>query len=119
MRVEPIDAIASMRLAGRFGFSGGYGLVRHGKGRFGFYHVYAGIYQMQTSLQGKFLSKVAFYTPTNPRTTAQQAQRAKYAAAVGAYRALTDLQKASYNKAGNARGMRGYVYFMQIYLRTH
>jgi hypothetical protein len=118
-RIAQIDALYSLKTSGKFGYSGGFGMLRLGKARYSFYHKLCGIYHTQTSSTGKFQAIVNFYTPTNPRTPAQQAQRAKYGAAVGAYRALTDAQKKAYSKAGSTRGLRGYEYFVQKYLRSH
>jgi len=118
-RVAPIDALVSLKTIGRFGYSGGYGVMRHGRARHGFYSKYAGIYFTQTTPYERYPAIKQFYTPTNPRTPAQQAQRHKFGVAVGAYRALTDTQKKYYSKAGSARQLTGYVYFMQKYLRSH
>jgi len=118
-RVAPIDALVSLKTTGKFGYSGGFGMLRNGKARYGFYHKWCGIYHIQTSSTGKFQAIVNFYTPTNPRTPAQQAQRARYGAAIGAYRALTDAQKKYYAKAGSTRGLRGYEYFVKKYILAH
>lgn len=119
MRVEPKDQLFNLKMTGRFGYSGGYGLMRNGRKRNGFYSQYSGIYFTQTTPYQRYQAVKPFYTPTNPRTTAQQAQRAKFGAAIGAYRALTDIQKASYSKRGIRYQLSGYVFFMQTYLRSH
>ena len=60
--------------------------------------------------------KQAFYTPTNPQTEAQQANRQKYADAIVAWQALTLEQKAVYNKKAVGLHMSGYNLFIREYM---
>jgi len=57
-----------------------------------------------------------YYTPKNPRTEAQQAQRGKLAAGVLAWQGLTDEQKNQYNEKAKGKGMSGYNLFLKEYL---
>lgn len=74
-----------------------------------------GIWQMRMTKRGKVPIRMKFYTPTNPRTSAQQANRAKFAAAMAAWGALTSDQKAVYNERAKKRQMFGWGLFIREY----
>lgn len=74
-----------------------------------------GIYQMRMTKQGKRPVRMAFYTPTNPQTTAQQANRQKFADAMSAWSSLTAPQKAEYNERAKKRQMFGWGLFIREY----
>lgn len=74
-----------------------------------------GIYQSRMTQQGKKSFKLRFYTPTNPQTAPQQANRAKFAAAMTAWKALTDEQKAPYTIRAKKLGMFGRNLFIREY----
>lgn len=76
-----------------------------------------GIYQMRMTRRGKVPIRMKFYSPTNPQTVAQQANRAKYTDAVSAWQNLTDEEKTFYNKEGLKRRKRGYDYFRSLHLK--
>jgi hypothetical protein len=72
-----------------------------------------GIYQMRKMKKGKGYVKMKFYTPTNPRTEAQQANRQKFANAMSAWGSLTDEQKQAYIKRAKTRNMFGWGLFIR------
>ena len=78
-----------------------------------------GIYQMRMTKRGKVPIKMKFYTPTNPQTVAQQANRAKFAAGMAAWSALTPEQKLAYNKSSRKRQMFGWGYFLREYFKNN
>lgn len=78
-----------------------------------------GIYQMRQTLTGKRPIKMAFYTPTNPQTTAQEANRAKFAAAMSAWGSLTESEKTAYNIRAKKRGLFGWNLFIRDYYQNN
>lgn len=78
-----------------------------------------GIYQMRMTLRGKVPIKMKFYTPTNPRTTAQQANRQKFADAMTAWHGLTSEEKAKYNKRARKMRMFGRNLFIREYYQSN
>lgn len=79
----------------------------------------AGIYQMRKCLEGKIPIKMVFYRPTNPRTSLQQANRAKIRDAVIAWSLLTDNQKNVYRERAKTWHYWGYHLFVSEYLKSH
>ena len=78
-----------------------------------------GIYQMRMTKRGKVPVKMKFYGPTNPRTPAQEANRAKFAAAMVAWQALTPEEKGVYNKRAKKRSMFGWGLFIREYYQAN
>lgn len=78
-----------------------------------------GIYQMRMTLRGKRPIKMKYYTPTNPQTEAQQANRAKFTTAMSLWGALTSEQKASYNTRAKRRNMFGWGLFIREYYQSN
>lgn len=78
-----------------------------------------GIYQVRTRFGRRTQVKEKFYTPTNPQTPAQQANRQKFANGVTAWNNLTDQQKAVYNEKAKRENFYGYNIFMREYLLSH
>lgn len=77
-----------------------------------------GIYQQRKCRSGRETIKMKFYTPSNPRTPAQQANRQKFAAAMLAWRSLTPEQREWYNKEGEKLKLYGVNLFLRNYLST-
>lgn len=76
-----------------------------------------GIYQRRTTkLRGRRSIKMVFYSPTNPRTPAQQANRQRMVQGVPAWLALTDEQKAVYNERAKKLPFSGYNLFMREFV---
>ena len=59
------------------------------------------------------------YTPQNPQTVPQQANRQKYADSIIAWQALTPEQKENEHKKASKLAKRGYDLFRSVYLLTH
>ena len=57
-----------------------------------------------------------YYITRNPRTVLQQANRAKYAAAVAAWKALTPEEKMVYNERAKGLVMSGYNLFIREFM---
>lgn len=74
-----------------------------------------GIYQMRMTKRGKIPIKMRFYTPTNPQTEAQQANRQKFADAMSAWQSLTPSEKDAYNERARKRQMFGRNLFIREY----
>ncbi len=78
-----------------------------------------GIWQMRKTKRGKRPIKMKFYRPTNPQTEAQQANRAKFAAAMAAWQALSSGDKAVYNARAKKRQMFGWGLFIREYYQAN
>ena len=78
-----------------------------------------GIYQMRKMKIGKRPIKMRFYQPTNPRTTAQQANRQKFADAMTAWGALSSPEKQEYIERAKKSRIIGYNLFVKEYMETH
>lgn len=63
--------------------------------------------------------KMKFYTPTNPQTVAQQANRQKFADAMSAWGSLTDEQKNAYNKRARKLNLFGWNIFIREYYQAN
>lgn len=74
-----------------------------------------GIYQMRMTKRGKIPIKMRFYTPTNPQTVPQQANRQKFADAMSAWQSLTSSEKDAYNERARKRQMFGRNLFIREY----
>lgn len=78
-----------------------------------------GIYQMRMTKRGKVPIRMRFYSPTNPQTVPQEANRAKFAAAVSAWMALTPEEKESYTIRAKKRSMFGWGLFIREYYQSN
>lgn len=78
-----------------------------------------GIYQMRMTKRGKVPVKMKFYTPTNPETPAQQANRTKFANAMSAWQSLSSGDKAVYNARAKKRQMFGWGLFIREYYQAN
>lgn len=78
-----------------------------------------GIWQMRMTKKGKVPVKMKFYTPTNPQTEAQEANRLKFKNAMQAWGSLTDEQKQEYNKRAKKRQMFGWGLFIREYYQAN
>lgn len=78
-----------------------------------------GIYQMRLTKTGKRPIKMKFYTPTNPQTEAQQANRQKFANAMTSWGALTEAQKDSYTERAKKVGLFGWNLFIREYYQNN
>lgn len=78
-----------------------------------------GIYQMRMTKRGKRPIREVFYTPHNPETVPQQANRAKFADAMAAWVALTSEQKKAYTTRAKRRQMFGWGLFIREYYQSN
>lgn len=78
-----------------------------------------GIWQMRMTKRGKVPIRMKFYTPTNPQTELQQANRQKFADAMSAWHSLTDSEKNAYNKRAKHIGLFGRNLFIREYYQQN
>ena len=63
--------------------------------------------------------RMAYYTPTNPRTGKQQAWREIFAEGIAAWHALSEEEKEEWKQKAKKRRMVGQHYFQSIWLKAH
>jgi len=86
--------------------------ARQARGQFGKQF----IFRVRNGVQ----ERLAYYTPTNPQTPAQQAHRQKFAHGVTAWQALPPGEKLFWRDIGNAlRNIPGFNAYLSYYLHTH
>ncbi len=78
-----------------------------------------GIYQKRHSSKGTITAKMQFYQPKNPRSVSQQANRAKFTAAMVAWQDLTEPQKAVYRERAKKRSMFGWGLFIREFYKQN
>jgi len=78
-----------------------------------------GIYQTRHTKKGQVTLKLPFYTPTNPQTEIQQANRTKFADAVAGWMALTPEEKLSYTVRAKKIKLFGWNLFIREYFQSH
>jgi len=113
------DGLNSFRVSKRFSKPNGYGNNIYGYSFYGFSNVYAGIYQQRHGTNRKITVKEKFYSPTNPQTIPQQANRDVFSDAISGWQGLTSEQKLGYNKRAVGRHMSGYNLYIREYMLTH
>lgn len=74
-----------------------------------------GIWQRRHTKTGVRSIKMKFYTPTNPRTELQQANRQKFADAAAAWNSLTEPQKTVYRNRAKRLSLYGWNLFVREY----
>lgn len=79
---------------------------------YGFY----GIYQMRKCKEGKIPILMKFYSPSNPQTEDQQANRSNFANAVSGWQGLSESEKMSYNESAKFLNMSGYNLYIRRYM---
>ena len=113
----PIARLMSMRSNKKIGENSGYGAIDYGYVQYAFPIEYAGIYRTRR-LNGKtYHEKMDFFEQIITHTEAQTTQRTKFANAVTAWQALSDSQKAVYNKKAIGRHMTGNNLFISRYMK--
>lgn len=122
--IATTDGVLSLRQMGKIGEPATYGRAVYGIALFGKSFDRAGIYQMRTCKMGeptvgtKYHYKkrpilMKFYGYDGGNSEAQQAQRAKLAAAVAAWQSLTTEQKEVYHTNAVGLRMTGYNLFLR------
>ncbi len=101
---------------GLFAWLAGFGKSYFAVSYFGDDDELTGIYRTD-NVTGEILHyREPFYIPKNPRSGPQQTHRAKYGAAVGAWRILPLPQKLEYNQKAMGHKMSGYNFFLKEYI---
>lgn len=95
-----------------------YGDQSNGGVEYGFAFCPWGIYQMMSIDGEKFLIRRDFYSPSNPQTAAQQANRGTFSDAVAGWQSLTDAEKKGYNKRAQGKNLSGYNLYISEYMRS-
>lgn len=114
----------------KLGWGNGFGFIRFADAKFGDSNRSAGIYQRRVTgynqtgrIAGRprkgYYVKMRKYRPTNPQTTAQQAQRQKMTDAIISWQGLTNEQQSEYNKRAIKQGRAGYLLYRSEYLKSH
>lgn len=96
-----------------------FGTLSFADSNFGNIFIFSGIYHKIITNRGNEIHRHDYYFPKNPRSEAQQAQRAKYADGVAAWQALTQEQKDVYNERAKRKDFFGYHLFLREYLLSH
>jgi len=103
----------------KLGRSSEYGQRIYGSHKYAEYDHRYGIYAVWTRKGKQINVKLPFYIPTNPRTEAQQANRAIFTAAVLAWQNLTTDQKNGYNEKAKYKHLSGYNLYIREYLLSN
>ncbi len=111
-----VEKIISFEARKRLGYSQLFGTAHFGYTLFGHFDRFAGIYRVWRNGSQKLPQRMVFYWIPNPRTVSQQANRAKFAAAMAAWSALTSDQKEKYNKRAKSRHIIGYNLYVKEYM---
>lgn len=128
--VNYFESMFALGAHGKNGPGGGFGFLRFGWNRNGDDNQTGGIYQRRVTgynhtgrIAGRprktYWVKMRAYTTPNPRTELQQANRAKMADAVIAWRELDPVDKSGYNSRGKRSGKVGRNLFISWYLKNH
>jgi len=96
-----------------------YGVRNYGDFFFGETKNLWGIYQRRHKGNKLIFARLKFYTPTNPKTIPQQANRTKFADGMIVWGNLTNEQKAVYNERAKAKSLHGVNLFLREYLNSN
>jgi len=116
--VAGLEKAKSLDIRGRAGFTAAAGMARCGYSRCAADKDFGGIYQRKKTPTGWATSRMRYYRPTNPQTTAQQAWRALFALGISGYQSLTADEKIALNKEGRRYRQSGLTLFMRRYLAS-
>lgn len=78
-----------------------------------------GIYQRRHTKKGIVSIKMKFYTPTNPNTPAQQANRTKFQNAMIAWNGLTIAERVPYTEKAKQLLLRPHNVFVREYYKLN
>lgn len=76
----------------------------------------AGVYQVRRSQKGTYNVRMKHYHGANPQTVPQQNNRSKFAQAIAAWQALSEPEKAVWNKKRYPTRMTGYNRFLRHFM---
>lgn len=82
-------------------------------------HEYDGIYQMRVCHEGRIPVKMKLYKQKYTTSVELQANRTKFTAAMTAWKALTDEQKAVYFKKAQKKALNAHNIFVKEYMLSH
>jgi hypothetical protein len=119
MRTGNLGKMLSIDARGRFGYSGAFGRLALGYNRFGWYNLYAGVYQKRYFYGKPYISRSRITWGGNPQTEKQQLWRGVFADGKIAYNALTEGGEKFYRLWGATTGLTAYNKFMSEYLKDH
>lgn len=128
--VDLYHSTLALRTRGKYGGAGGYGFIRCGHAKFGQKAGEGGIVQSRVTgynnrvrrtgdARKRYEVRMRYYRPTNPRTPAQQAQRAKLGAAWEAWRELAPVEKSRYIERGKKNNRMPHAIFISWYMKNH
>ena len=111
----------------KLGRSSEYGQRIYGSHEYGEYNDQFGLYRIRhirdhyfgagDKERGKqYTQKERFHIPTNPQTSSQQTNRAKFTNAITAWQALTPSQKDVYNQRAKYKNFSGYNLYITEYM---
>lgn len=140
VKIEATEHLAGFQLVGRLGKAYEYGEAIFGESYYGeeettkFKNEYGageygdifygqtnniwGLYQRRHSNGKQTISRLKFYTPTNPKTASQQSWRSNFTAGMTAWGNLTNEQKAVYNERAKAKHLHGVNLYLREYLKS-
>lgn len=78
-----------------------------------------GIYRVRRRWGKVIHERLPFYTPTNPQTVPQQANRQKLTDAVAGWQGLTNNQKEIYNERARYKPFSGYNLYIGEYILSN
>lgn len=119
MLVAPLQQTSSLSVRGRVGFSAAAGFARCGYSRCAAPADFGGVYQRKKTLNGWRTSRMRYYRPANPQTTAQQAWRATFALGISGYQALTPEQKNALKIEARKYRLGALSLYMRRYLQAN
>lgn len=96
-----------------------YGVRFYGNFLYGTDDVRTGIYQRRHKRGKVVYARLQFYTPTNPKSVPQQANRTVFGNGMTAWANLTSPQRAEYNERAKRYRFHGVNLFMREYLNSN
>lgn len=122
--------MAGIAQVGKIGRGSGYGFARRGNAAYGEGVGFGGIYQKRVTGYNQYgrnparprrtyYVRMRNYRTPNPQTVPQQANRAKMAAAVAGWQALTAEEKQYYNERGKKANKVGRNLYIGWYIKNN
>ena len=93
-----------------------HGVRVYGNFKYGEHAIVSGVYQTVHRGRKRWVQRIGYVVPNNPRSIPQQANRTKFADAVSAYQALTNEQKELLVWRARDRHMSGYNLFLREFM---
>ena len=129
-QIDFLRSMFALQAHGKTGPGVGFGYARFGHSKYGADNQTGGILQRRVTgynqygrnpnrKRRSYYVRMRYYRTPNPRTPAQQANRAKMTDAVAAWAGLTAAEKSYYNKRGTRHNKVGRNLFISWYLKNH